>query len=148
MPTRMGVPKVASQARQAWIPVEVLAKRRTCSACATSNQRAEISTPNVWLLISGLQRGRKLAGERVDPPGHAGACRLGRLGYRPTSVVPEVRGLVPTAASQRRAHKQALRTSRSRAPRAPPQHTGRKSCRTLAGVERHDVRAMLEYLLL
>src|SRR3712207_6124941 len=30
-------------------------------------------------------RGRLPRG-RADPPGHAGACRLGRLGYRPTSV--------------------------------------------------------------
>src|ERR671933_1213383 len=101
MPTRAGVPNVASQARQAWIPVEVLAKRRTCWACATSNQRAEMSMPNVWLVIPCLQRGRKLAEERADLPGHPGACRLGRLGYRPTWVVLEVRGLLPTTASNR-----------------------------------------------
>src|SRR5436309_1656362 len=59
------------------------------------------------------------------------------------------RGLVPTAASQRQVQKQALRTSRSRAPRAPHQDTGcKKSAGTTARVERHDVRAMLEYLLL
>src|SRR5918912_4258621 len=98
MPTRTGFPNVASQARQAWIPVEVLAKRRTCWACATSNQRAEMSTPNVWLVIPCLQRGRKLAEERADLPGHPGACRLGGLGYRPTWVVLEVRAL----SSQRR----------------------------------------------
>src|SRR5919202_872675 len=76
MPTRTRVPNVANQVRQAVMPADVLAKRRTCSACATSNQRAEISTPNVWLLISGLQRGRKLAGERADllvTPVHAGS---------------------------------------------------------------------------
>src|SRR5919199_1082247 len=123
MPTRTGRPKVASQARQAWIPFEVLAKRRTCSAGAqaTSNQRAETSTPNVWLVIVCLQRRDKLVRERADLSGHPGACRLGRLGYRPTWVVPEVRGLFPTAASQRQAQKQARRTSRSRAPRAPAQ---------------------------
>src|SRR5919202_351295 len=148
MPTRTGVPTVANQARQALMPLAVFAKRRTSSAWATSNHRAEISTPNVWMVITCLQRGRRLAKERTDPSGHPGACRLGRLGYRPTWVVLGVRGLFPTAPSQRQAQKQALRTSRSRAPRAPPQHTGRKSCRTLAGVERHDVRAMLEYLLL
>ena len=60
-----------------------------------------------------LQRGSRLAKERADLPGHPGACRLGRLGYRPTLMVLEVRGLVPTAASQRQVQKQALRTSRS-----------------------------------
>src|ERR687886_1730413 len=127
MPTRTGVPKVASQARQVLIPAEVLPNRRTCSPWATSNQRAEISTPNVWMVIRCLRRGRRLAEERTDPSGHPGACRLGRLGYRPTWVVLEVRGLVPTAASQRQVQKQALRTSRSRAPRAPGQDTGRRS---------------------
>src|ERR687884_1718128 len=127
MPTRAAVPNVASQAKQALMPTEVFAKRRTSSAYATSNQWAEMSTPNVWMLIVCLQRGSRLAEERTDPSGHAGACRLGRLGYRPTWVVLEVRGLFPTAASQRQRQKQALRTSRFRAPRAPPQHTGRRS---------------------
>src|ERR671933_2767532 len=131
MPTRTGVPKVASQARQVLTPAEVLPNRRTSSACATSNQWAEISTPNVWMVITCLRRGRRLAEERADPSGHPGACRLGRLGYCPTWVVLEVRGLFPTTASQRHAQKQALRTSRSRAPRAPAQHTGGRSQQVL-----------------
>src|SRR5919199_5866429 len=100
MPTRTGVPNVANQSRQARMPAEVLPKRRTSSACATSNQRAEMSIPNVWIVIVCLRRGSRLAEERADPSGHPGACRLGRLGYRPTWVVLEVRGLVLTAASQ------------------------------------------------
>ena len=97
------------------MPLAVLAKRRTCSAWAqaTSNQRAEISTPTVWRVMLRLQRRGRLAEERVDPSGRPGACRLGRLGYRPTSMVPEVRGLLLTTASQRPAQKLALRTSRS-----------------------------------
>src|SRR5205823_4331491 len=101
-------------------------------------------TPNVWRLSTYLRRGRRLAKERADPSGHPGACRLGRLGYRPTWVVLEVRGLFPTAASERQAQKQALRTSRSRAPRAPPQHTGRRSplgVRLLARTRDVDRRA-------
>jgi hypothetical protein len=99
MPTRTGLSKVDSQSRQAMMPADLLAKRRTCSPWATSNQRAEMSTPKIWKGITVSQRGRKLAEERADLPGHPGACRLDRLGYRPTSMVPEVRGLLPTAAS-------------------------------------------------
>src|SRR5919199_2999198 len=76
MPTRTRVPNVANQLRQAVMPTDVVAKRRTCSAGATSNQRAETSTPNVWMLMRDLQRGRKLAEERTDPlvtPVHAGS---------------------------------------------------------------------------
>src|SRR5919202_130938 len=91
MPTRTGVPTVANQARQALMPLAVFAKRRTSSAWATSNHRAEISTPNVWMVITCLQRGRRLAKERTDPSGHPGACRLGRLGYRPTWTRPRLR---------------------------------------------------------
>src|SRR5918911_3686994 len=129
MPTRTGISNVANQDRQAVMPLAVLAKRWTCSPWATSNQRAEMSTPRVWTVILCLRRGGKLAKERADPSGHPGTCRLGRLGYRPTWVVLEVRGLFLTTASQRQVQKQALRTSRSRAPRAPSQHTGCKSCR-------------------
>src|SRR5205823_87755 len=50
-----------------------------------------------------------------------------RPGYRPTWVVLEVRSLLPTTASQRQRQKQARRTSRSRAPRAPHQDTGGKT---------------------
>src|ERR687884_2071628 len=77
MPTRTAVPNVASQAEQALMPTEVFAKRRTSSAYATSNQWAEMSTPNVWLLIVCLRRGRRLAEERTDPPVtpvHAGSA--------------------------------------------------------------------------
>src|SRR5919199_283951 len=76
MPTRTGLPKADSQAGQAVMPVDVLAKQRTHSPWATSNQRAEMSTPNVWTVITISQRGRKLAEERADllvTPVHAGS---------------------------------------------------------------------------
>src|ERR687886_1877001 len=76
MPTRTGVPKVANQVRQAVMPVDALAKRRTSSPWATSNQRAEISTPNVWLLMLCLPAGidqLRNARTPLATPVHAGS---------------------------------------------------------------------------